>query len=145
MEIKTMDKKRLTKILARASGGEVAALSADIQKTHRPIIVREPGKTVAMIKLRDPVRQGVFYLGEVVVCEAAAEIDGVRGVAVLMGDDAGKVLDMAVIDAAINRGVFNGSDTLLALEREQNDLVNRENAMHLKTTVNFESMDGEAQ
>jgi len=139
-----MDKKRLTKILAKADRKEIAALSAEIQKNHLPVIVKEPAKTLTMIKMREPVKQSLFYIGEVIVCEAAVELDGVKGVAVAMGDDAEKTLDMAIIDAAINKGVFDGMDKLLKLEKEQNDLVMQENAMHLKTMVNFESMDREA-
>ena len=139
-----MDKKRLTKILAKADKEIVASLSADIQKTYRPVIVKEPGKTLTMIKMREPVRQSLFYIGEVIVCEASVEIDGVKGVAVAMGDDTEKTLDMAIIDAAINKGVFTGMDELLKLEKEQNDRMMRENALHLKTMVNFNSMDQEA-
>ena len=139
-----MDKKRLTRILARADRGDVAALSAEIQKTYNPIIVKGPGKTLAMIKMREPVKQSLFYIGEVIVCEATVEIDGVKGIAVLMGDDAEKTLDMAIIDAACGKGVFTEMYTLLRWEREQNDRIMRENAMHLKTMVNFESMDQEA-
>ena len=139
-----MDKKRLTKILAKADKTTVSALSADIQKTYCPVIVKEPGKTLTMIKMREPVKQSLFYIGEVIVCEASVEIGGVKGIAVLMGDDAEKTLDMAIIDAAVNKGIFTGTDMLLELEKQQNDLVMRENAMHLKTMVNFESMDQEA-
>ena len=139
-----MEKKRLTKILANADRECIASLAAGIQKTHSPVIVKGPDKTLTMIKMREPVKQSLFYIGEVIVCEATVEIDGIKGIAVLMGDDTGKTLDMAIIDAAINNGVFNDMDTLLELEKEQNDRVMREYAMHLKTMVNFESMDGEA-
>jgi alpha-D-ribose 1-methylphosphonate 5-triphosphate synthase subunit PhnG len=139
-----VEKKRLTKILARADKKIIANLSAEIQKKYRPVIVKEPGKTLTMIKMREPVKQSLFYIGEVIVCEAAVEIDGVRGVAVLMGDDTEKTLDMAIIDAAINKNIFSEMDTLLRLEKEQEELVMKENALHLKTMVNFESMDGEA-
>ncbi|MDR1579769.1 MAG: phosphonate C-P lyase system protein PhnG [Synergistaceae bacterium] len=141
--MKNMEKKRLTKILAKADRKDVAAMAADIRKIHSPVIVKEPGKTLAMIKMREPVRQSLFYIGEVIVSEAVVEIDGVRGVAVAMGDDAEKTLDMAIIDAAVNKGVFTGAEMLLALEKGQNDRVMRENAMHLKTMVSFESMDQE--
>ena len=139
-----MNKKRFTKILARADRQDVAKMSADIQKTHSPVIVKEPGKTLTMIKMREPVKQSLFYIGEVIVCEAVVEIDGVQGIAVVMGDDAERALDMAIIDAAANKGVFNGMKTLLELEKEQNNRLMQENAMHLKTMVNFESMDQEA-
>ena len=139
-----MEKKRLTRILAKADRKDVAALSASIRETYRPIVIKEPGKTLTMIKMREPVKQSLFYIGEVIVCEAAVELDGTKGIAVVMDDDIEKVLDMAIIDAAVNKGVFTGMDTLIALEKEQNDRMMRENAMHLKTMVNFESMDQEA-
>ena len=128
----------------RADKSDVAALSADIQKTYRPVIVKEPGKTLTMIKLRDPVKQGMFYIGEVIVCEAAVEIDGVQGISVLMGDDAEKALDMAIIDAAVNKGVFDGFEKLAELEEKQHIREMKEHVMTLKTMVNFESMDKEA-
>ena len=139
-----MEKKRLTRILARADRQDVAAMSAAIQKTNSPVIVKQPGKTLAMIKMREPVRESLFYIGEVIVCEAAVEIGGVPGIAVLMGDDAAKTLDMAIIDAAVNKGAFNDMDRLLELEKRQNERAMKENAAHMKTMVNFESLDQEA-
>jgi len=139
-----MDKKRLTKILVNADKNYVSMLSADIQKTYRPVLIKGPGKTLAMINMRDPVKESQFYLGEVIVCEAAVELDGVKGFAVAMGDDEEKIISMAIIDAAINKGIFTKMDALLTLEKEQNNRLMRENAMHLKTMVSFESMDQEA-
>ena len=139
-----MDKRRLTRVLVRANSSEVSAMSADIQKTYSPVIIKEPAKTLTMIKLRDPVKRGVFYIGEIIVCEATVEIDGVQGIAVLMGDDADKALDMAIIDAAVNKGIFNDFEKLAELDEKQNETVMRENAMYLRTMVNFESMDTEA-
>ena len=127
--------------MTRADRRCVAELSAEILKTYSPVIIKEPGKTLAMIKMREPVKESLFYLGEVIVCEAVVEIDGVKGVAVAMGDDTEKTLDMAIIDAAVNKGVFTGMDKLIEFEKEQNDRIMRENAMHLKTMVNFQSMD----
>ena len=142
--VSIMDKKRLSKILAKADRQSIAALSAAVRAFCEPVIINQPGKTLAMIKMREPVKQSLFYIGEVIVCEAVVELDGVKGVAVAMGDDIEKTLDMAIIDAAINKGVFTGMDMLLTLEKEQNDRIMRENAMHLKTMVKFESMDQEA-
>ena len=136
-----MDKRRLTKVLVRADKSDVAAMSADIQKIYRPLIVKEPDKTLTMIKLRDPVRRGMFYIGEIIVCEASVEIDGVQGISVLMGDDAEKALDMAIIDAAINKEVFDGFEKLAELEKKQNQREMQERVMNLNTTVNFASMD----
>ena len=134
----------MTKILANAGKDDVAVLAAEIQKKYSPVLIKGPGKTLAMINMRDPVRESRFYLGEVIVCEAAVELDGVKGFSVAIGDDEEKTVSMAVIDAAINKGVFTRMDKLLTLEKEQNDIIMRENAMHLKTMVSFETMDQEA-
>ena len=58
--------------------------------------------------------------------------------------DFDKVLDMAVIDAACSKGVFRRYAELEALQTEQDASAARENAMFLKTMVNFTSMDSEA-
>jgi len=139
-----MEKKRISKILANADRQAVADMIADIINLHCPVVVKEPEKTLTMVKMREPVKNSLFYIGEVIVCEAVVELDGTKGYAVLMGDDTEKTLNMAIIDAAVNKGIFTGTDALLALEKKQHDYVKRENAMHLKTMVNFESMDQEA-
>lgn len=138
-----MEKKRLFQILGRADRETVAAMSEKIQKDHSVMIIKDPGKTLAMIKMREPVRQSLFYLGEVIVCEAVVELDGKKGAAVTMGDDTEKTLHMAVIDAAMNHGVFQEMQQLLELEEQQQTRLKKENAMHLKTMVSFESMDRE--
>jgi alpha-D-ribose 1-methylphosphonate 5-triphosphate synthase subunit PhnG len=138
-----LEKKRLTKILAKTDRAVIAALSARIIKVHPIVVIKEPAKTLAMIKMRDPVKQGMFYIGEIIVCEAVVEIGGVKGMAVNMGVDMDKTLNMAIIDAAINKGVFDDMDELLSLEKNQEEILRRENAMHLKTMVNFTSMDEE--
>jgi alpha-D-ribose 1-methylphosphonate 5-triphosphate synthase subunit PhnG len=138
-----MDKKRLFRIMARADKRDLSRLAEEIQQRHSVSVVKEPGKTLAMIKLREPVKESLFYLGEVIVCEAVVELDGVKGIAVTMGDDMEKTLSMATVDAAVNKGVFCGMEALLDMEKAQNDLLMRENALHLKTMVNFESMDRE--
>ena len=143
-----MNKQRLSKVLARASSGEVAALAAAVGESCSVVIIKEPEKTLAMIKLREPVKNSQFYLGEVIVHEAVVEIDGAKGIAVLMcngaPDDRTKVLNMAIIDAAVNKGVFAGFDRLEELEQQQDRLVMKEHALHLKTMVSFESMDQKA-
>jgi len=137
------DKRRLFRILAHVDAEVVTAMAAKLQDAYPVVVVKDPSKTLTMVKLRETVEESLFYLGEVIVWEAVVELDGVRGMAVTMGEAAEKVLSMAVIDAAINRGVFRDEDTLLKLEAEQVAQERRENAMHLQTMVNFTSMDAE--
>ena len=138
-----MEKRRISKILARAGKEEVKALADEIKAQYAPVIVKAPEKSLAMIRMREPVQDSLFYLGEVIVSEAIVDLDGAKGVAVIMCDDFDKVLDMAVIDAACNKGVFQRYELLEQLEQEQTGRLEREHALFLQTLVNFHSMDSE--
>lgn len=139
-----MEKKRLFRIMTKADAGEIAALAKDLKERYAVVVVQPPERTLAMIRMREPVRERLFYLGEVMVGEAIVELDGAKGMAVSLSDTPDKILDMAIIDAACNRGVFTGEARLLALEAAQLDFERKENAMHRKTMVNFHPMDSEA-
>lgn len=136
-----MDKKRLFRIMAKADKEDIASLARELKEKYSIIVIKEPEKMLTMVKMRDPVRRSLFYIGEVMVSEAIVEIDGTKGIAVVMGDDFDKTLDMAIIDAACNKDIFDGERMLLELEKAQMDLEMKENAMHMKTMVSFDSMD----
>lgn len=138
-----MEKRRISKILARASKEQVGQLAQEIKEKYSPVMVKAPEKSLTMIRMREPVKESLFYLGEVIVSEAIVDLDGAKGVAVLMGDDFDKVLNMAVIDAACNKGVFQRYEVLEQMEKEQNLYLEKENAMFMQTMVNFHSMDSE--
>lgn len=136
-----MDKKRLFKIMSKADSVIIEKMADKIRHIHDLIIIKEPQKTLTMIKMREPVKQQLFYIGEVIVCEAIVDLDGTKGMAITMGDDYEKTLNMAVIDAACNKDIFFDEQILLEIEKSQTELEQKENAMHLKTMVNFTSMD----
>lgn len=139
-----MDKKRLFKIMSKADPALIAALAETIRNSNDISVVKEPSKTLTMVKMREPVQQSLFYIGEVIVTEASVSLEGTRGIAVAMGDDGEKTLNMAIIDAACNKGVFMDEGVLLDLERVQTEQEQKENALHLKTMVSFTSMDAAA-
>lgn len=98
-----MEKKRLFKILSKAESEKVAELGKKIRDKYPVTVIKKPEKTLAMIKMREPVQNSLFYLGEVIISEASVSIDGTVGRAAAMGDDFEKTLNMAVIDAAATR------------------------------------------
>jgi len=138
-----MDKKRLFKIMAKADSAVIAELASSIKIRHDLVIIKEPSKTLTMVTLREPVKSSLFYIGEIIVTEAIVALEGVKGAAVMLGDDFDKALNMAVIDAACNKGVFTDEGVLFDLEKMQLEQEQKENAMHLKTMVSFTSMDQE--
>lgn len=48
-----MEKKHLSKILARASADSVRTLADEIKTKYMPVIVKAPEKSLAMIRLRE--------------------------------------------------------------------------------------------
>lgn len=139
-----MEKKRLFKIMSKANREVIIELAKEIQTKKEVVIVKSPEKVLAMVKMREPVKEMKFYIGEVIVTETTVSIDGVTGHAVAMGDDFEKTLSMAIIDSACNGGFFEKEELLLELEKEQKIKEEKENAMFMKTMVNFNSMDAEA-
>ena len=138
-----MEKRRLFKIMANADREIIATIAEKIKRKHSVTIIKGPSKTLTMIKMREPVKSSLFYIGEVIVTECILELDGVKGMAVSMGDDFEKTLNMALIDGAYNKGLFSEEEALLDLEKKQLINMQKENAMHLKTMVSFNSMDKE--
>ena len=139
-----MEKRRLSKILAKADAAQVRQMAEKIRKQYEVTVIKAPEKSLTMIKMRDPVKETLFFLGEVIVCEAIVCLDGTKGMAVIMGDDFEKVLDMAIIDAAGNKGVFTDEMLLVELEKAQQTRAEKENAMFMQTMVNFTTMTPEA-
>lgn len=139
-----MEKKRLFQILSRAERSDVIRLGRELQQQYSVMIVKKPEKSLTMIRMREPVKKSLFYLGEAIITEAVVTLEDTVGTAVTMGDDFEKTLYMAVIDAAENRGVFARNDLLLEWEQAQQRRIAQENAMFQKTKVDFHSMDSEA-
>lgn len=139
-----MEKKRLFQILSRAARSDVIRLGQELQQQYSVTIVKKPEKSLTMIRMREPVKKSLFYLGEAIITEAVVTLEDTVGTAVTMGDDFEKTLYMAVIDAAENRGVFARNDLLLEWEQAQQRRIAQENAMFQKTKVDFHSMDSEA-
>jgi len=139
-----MKKKRLFQILSRAERSDVVRLGEELQQQYPVTIVKKPEKSLTMIQMREPVKNSLFYIGETMVIEAVVTLADTVGTAVTMGDDFEKTLYMAIIDAAMNKGVFAHQDLLLQWEQAQRRKLEQENAMFQKTKVDFHSMDAEA-
>lgn len=139
-----MEKKRIFRIMSKAERSVIIELAEEIKKEHEVVIVKAPEKVLAMVKMREPVKEMKFYIGEVIVTETTVSVSDVTGHAVAMGDDFEKTLSMAIIDSACNGGFFKKEELLLKLEKEQKIQEEKENAMFMKTMVNFNSMDAEA-
>ena len=58
-----MEKKELFRIMAAADGSMLRELAQPLAEKYGVSVVKAPAKTLAMIKLREPVKNSLFYLG----------------------------------------------------------------------------------
>ena len=139
-----MDKLTLSRICAFADPALLGTLAAKAAEGREAALLKGPEKTIVLLQIREPVRQSRFYLGEVLAAHCVVELGGVRGAAVLTGDDLEKARAAAVLDAA-HSGGFPGfvlvEGELLRLEEQRKGEAAKEAAEIRKTRVSFQSLE----
>ena len=138
-----MQKKEMSAILARASKEELDEIAARIEAECKVEILKEPQKTLVMVKARESIRRSLFYLGEVLETECIVVVNGTKGYSVVAGDNEEQCLAAAIIDAAVNADldqVYGISEKLQQLKTQQEKKRARLNAEILKSKVNFNVM-----
>ena len=58
-----MKKKEISSILSRASRDDIEEIAAPLKEESRIQIVKDPQKTLVMVKVRESVGRSLFYLG----------------------------------------------------------------------------------
>lgn len=141
-----MTKKEVSEILVRASKEEVCRIARDIRKRHQIVLVKPPQKTLVMVKVRESIKQSLFYLGEVLATECMVTVDGEKGVSVMASDDFEKTECAAVIDGFLNRMKADREarqkieDMILQLKEKQELSRAALNRELMKSKVNFQVM-----
>ncbi|MDR1909417.1 MAG: phosphonate C-P lyase system protein PhnG [Spirochaetaceae bacterium] len=139
-----MDKISLSRITAFADSRRLEALAGLAAEGEEVRILKEPEKTMVLLRVREPVRGEDFYLGEMLAVHCTVELGGVRGAAVIMGDDLAGVRAAAVIDA-LHSGGFPGfaliEGELLRLGEEREEGRARQAALVRGTQVIFQALE----
>ncbi|MGA2545861.1 MAG: phosphonate C-P lyase system protein PhnG [Rectinemataceae bacterium] len=139
-----MERARRTRILIEGSPELRRGLRDSIEKGRSVAIVEEPRGGLVMLKMRETAKNGLFYIGELLVTEAKAQIEGCIGIGIIAGKDAEAARDLAIIDAACNAGLEESSLWEALLVAEERKIAEREAveaARIARTRVVFESMD----
>lgn len=140
-----LSKKDMFRIMAKSPRDNIIALAEIVTNKHTVVTVKKPTKTLVMVKMKEPVAEAEFFLGEILSCEAFVKIGDVQGMAVTAGDDFDKVFSMAVIDASCNAGVEETSiiyEQLSELALEINRRERQEFSRHNKSSVDFNMVAG---
>lgn len=139
-----MNRRERSQVLAAASTEEVTRIADVIQAEHEVRILKEPQKTLVMVKVRESVKRSLFYLGEVLATECMVVVDDAKGASVVAGDDIEKGIAMAVIDGYFNLPAADGRAQLEAeiealgeMQKKAREALNRELR---RSQVNFNVM-----
>lgn len=105
-------------------------------------VMQEPNTQTLLLPVKDPISEGEFYAGEVLVTTTTVEVNGSKGWAMVMDDNSELSMMIAVIDGCFASGLyidtikrlFSAADTYICESRKEN------NQMTNATKVNFELM-----
>jgi alpha-D-ribose 1-methylphosphonate 5-triphosphate synthase subunit PhnG len=139
-----MTRKRRTRILILGDANVRKKYASIIGNKYAIQEIETPNNGLVMMKMREGGRNGLFYLGELLVTEAKVTIDGVFGLGIVSGDESDTAKELAVIDAAFNAGFSETKEweaELLALEAVIEKRESDEDSDIARTRVSFETMD----
>jgi alpha-D-ribose 1-methylphosphonate 5-triphosphate synthase subunit PhnG len=120
-------------------------LAQTVADRHQVEILLPPETCTAMLQTVDSVGGTPFYLGEVLMSEAAVAIKGVAGYGFAIEDEPQRALCVAIVDAALAAGLPEAADIRRALGEEADRLCARqrqEQSLVAATKVNFAIMEG---
>lgn len=134
-------------LLAVCEASTLSDLANDVLATDPPVdVVQEPKPQLVMQRVREPVAERPFNLGEVVVTPAEVTLGDARGFAMYPGKAERAALSAAIVDAAVAGGHPERARLLERLrqagERHERKR-EREWSESRHTTVEFESMEGD--
>lgn len=139
-----MKRKQRTEILIEGSRELAASMAQDIAGRYEVKLVEQPSQGLVMVKVRESAQRSLFYLGEVLVSECKAQVEGSMGIGVVKGYDHELAYQLALIDAAYQAGLQETrawDQALLAEEARIAAMRSQAFAELAKTKVDFETMD----
>ncbi|WP_373232398.1 phosphonate C-P lyase system protein PhnG [Cohnella sp.] len=139
-----MKKSRLTQILIEGNPSLLEKLALQIDQQYTVTIVREPEKSLVMNKSRDSVSGNPFYMGEILITECTVAIGETYGFGAIMGEDADRAYQLAIVDSALNAKLPEAMEweRLLLEEEQRTDRKKRlEHSRIMRSKVNFDTME----
>lgn len=139
-----MKRRRRTEILIQGNINLAKQLAQEIIDRYPVREISPPEYGLTMLKMRETAKNSLFYMGEVLMTEAKAEINQQIGIGMVIGMQEELAQHLAVIDAAYKAELPETKtwEELLLQEEERiyKDKVKQQQEI-LKTKVDFDTMD----
>ncbi len=137
---KDMEREQLNFSLQHVAEEEIIALRQAVEELAPVELIQKPVAQTLLVPVRDPINNGRFISGEVLVTSAIVKVGEFKGWAMVMDDTPERAVAGAVLDAAFAAGICKKEITALArkgrslLEEEHSRL----NARVQSTRVAFD-------
>lgn len=104
-----MARESLNFLLQQVEEQEVAALAKKIEGLSQILVIQQPVAQTMMLPVEDPVSQGLFYGGELLVSSAIVRVNGVEGWGMVMDEQLPLALHIAILDGAWAANIERGA------------------------------------
>ncbi len=138
-----MTRRERTEILIRGKRELAVRLATEIEEKYGAQKIEAANEGLVMVKMREPAKRTLFYLGEVTVTEAKVAVHGKIGMGLVVGKDEELAYNLAVIDAAYQAELPETNawrEMLLAEQVAVGIEDKREMGRIMKTKVDFSNM-----
>jgi len=139
-----MKRRRRTEILIQGNPGLAKHFAEKIIKRYPYQEILAPAYGLTMMKMRETAKNSLFYMGEVLITEAKAEVNQQIGIGIVVGMKDELARDLAIIDAAYKAQLPETKEWEEALLQEEQAIqeakIKKQDEI-LKTKVQFETMD----
>jgi phosphonate C-P lyase system protein PhnG len=129
-----MEREQLNYFLQQVEIEELLALSDAVEKQAEVELLRKPTSQTLLVPVHDPINQGSFISGEILVTSALVQVNTINGWSMVMDDTPETAVSIAILDGAFAAGILREEIQQLALrgkentEKEQAELNTRANA-----------------
>lgn len=139
-----MQREKLNFLLQKADFEKLHILYKKIKKEHKVTLLQSPTQQTLLQPIHDPISQGEFYGGEILVTTTIVTIDNNtnKGWAMVLDDNPKRSLYIAVCDGAFGAGFLKDEIKKLAKEATDNikESQTKENQKVNSTRVSFNLM-----
>lgn len=137
-----MQREEINFLAQFAKKNDLKNLYEKIVKKSKVIVLSSPTEQTLLQPVKDPISNGSFYGGEILVTSCMVQVDGEKGWAMVMDIDKKKALHVATLDGAFAKGIMK--DEIITLLENTSKKITKdkeeENRKINSTKVSFDLM-----
>lgn len=101
-----MEREQLNFYLQQIPVTEIISLRREIEDTATVELIQKPTSQTLLVPVHDPINEGTFLSGEVLVTSSIVRINNTNGWAMVMDDNPEQAVSIAILDAAFAANIL---------------------------------------